>query len=185
MECGGLPYNILKEILNNVWRCINCSDCFYGIENFTEDRCFILEQVRPTREFFWLVPVHGLLHLEMNACQSFIKLNWSVFTKTLENILGLPPPKVQEYLRKGSDHHKAWHYLELIYCSLSLELVVPYVKECIKIKSNSTTNGYWDWCEDLQNSNYIYLQHSVFTHLHALVMLRAGRFCNFLIFYRT
>ena len=67
VECDGLPYNILREILNNVWRCNNCSDCFYGIENFREHRCFILEQVRPTREFSWLVPVSGLLHLEMNA----------------------------------------------------------------------------------------------------------------------
>ena len=52
MECDILPYNILREILNKVWRCNNCSDCFYGIENFREHRCFILEQVRPTRELF-------------------------------------------------------------------------------------------------------------------------------------
>ena len=107
--------------------------------------------------YFWLVPVSGLLHLEVNACRSFIKLNWPVFTKTLGKILGFQSPKAEEYLKKGSDHHKAWHYLELIYYSLSLELVVPYVKECIKIKSNPTANGYWNSCEDLQNQNYIYL----------------------------
>ena len=62
---------------------------------------------------------------------------------------------------------KAWHYLELIYCSLLLEFVVPYVEECIKIESNPTTNLYWGWFEDLENPNCIYLHHSVFTHLHA------------------
>ena len=178
MECDGLHYNILREVLNNVCRCNNCSDCFYRIENF-------LEQVRSTRRFSCLFPVSGILQLKMNACRSFIKLNWPVFTKTLGNILVFLSPKAQEYLKKGSDHHKAWHYLELIYCSLSLELMVPFVKECIKIKSNPTTNGYWDWCEHLENPNYIHLQHSMFTHLHTLMMLRAGRFCNFLIFYRT
>ena len=156
VECDGFPYNILREILNNVWHCNNCSDYFYGIENFREHRCFILEQVsRPTRAFSWLVPVCGLLHLEMNACRSFIKLNWPVFTKTLGNVLGFQSPKAQEYLKKGSDHHKVWHYLEIIYRSLSLELVVPYVKECIKTKRNPTTNGYWDSCEDLEDPNYI------------------------------
>ena len=88
VEFDGLHCNVFREILNNVWHCNNCSDCFYGIENFREHRCFILEQVRPTREFSWIVPVSGLLHLKMNAWQSFIKLNWPVFKKTLGNILG-------------------------------------------------------------------------------------------------
>ena len=109
MECDGLHYNILTEVLNNVCRCNNCSDSFYRMENFREHRCFILEQVRSTREFSWFVSMSGLLHLEINACPLFIKVSWPVFTKTLENILGFLSPKAQEYLKKGSDHHKAWH----------------------------------------------------------------------------
>ena len=33
VECDGLLYNILREILNIAWPCNNCSDCFYEIEN--------------------------------------------------------------------------------------------------------------------------------------------------------
>ena len=125
----------------------------------------------------------GLRHLEMHVCRSFRKLNWPVFTNTLGNILGFQSPKTQEYLKKGSDHHKAWHYFDLIYCSLSLVLVVPYVKECIKIKSNPTANGYLENIyKDLENPNNVYLQHSVFTHLQTLMMLRAARFCHYFIF---
>ena len=36
--------------------------------------------------------------------------------------------KAQEYLQKGYDHHKTWHLIEIVYLSLSLELVTPYVK---------------------------------------------------------
>ena len=77
VECDGLPYNILREILNNVWRCYNCSDCFYGIENFRERRCFILEQVRPTREFSWLVPYVKEL-LKLNIIQLLMDIGTGV-----------------------------------------------------------------------------------------------------------
>lgn len=175
VECDGLPYNILREILTHVWRCLECQSCYFGLETFESHRCFILRNAAPVHEFGWLVPVIGLLHLEMNACRSFMKLNWEVFTGTLGSELGFKSPKAQQYLQKGSDHHKTWHFLEILYCSLSMELVVPYIETCLTTKIEPSTNGYWDWCEKVQDPNYIYAQHSVFTHLHALMMLRSGK----------
>lgn len=87
--------------------------------------------------------------------------------------MGFRSPKAQEYLKKGSEHHQLWHYLEIIYVSLGMELVVPYVQYCKEIGVFPDCNAYWDWCEDFQNRNYLYMQYSVFTHLHTLMMLHA------------
>ena len=174
VECDGLPFNILREIIANVWRCSQCNDCHYGIERYQDHKCFILQNNEPVREFGWLVPVSGLFHLELNLSRAFIKLNWEVFASKLGTVLGFKTPRAQEYLKKGSDHHKSWHFLEILYVSLSLELVVHYVKDSIASEEQPTITGYWKWCEDIEDPNYIYIQHAIFTHLHALMMLRAG-----------
>ena len=176
VECDGLPYNLIRDIIANVWRCSKCISCFYGLSIFQEHKCYILHKIVPVYEFGWLVPISGLLHLEMNIGISFMKLNWDVFTKTLGVILGFKSPKAQEYLKKGADHHKLWHFYETLYISLSLELIVPYVRECLSTERKPTCDGYWLWCESIADPNYIYIQHSVFTYLHAMMIMRTGRY---------
>ena len=79
------------------------------MENFPDYKCTITNKNNPKQEFSWIVPVCGLLHLEMNLSKSFIKLNWEVLTNVLEITLGFRSPKAQEYLKKGSEHHKLWY----------------------------------------------------------------------------
>ena len=43
IECDGLPYGILRDIMENVWRCNICHECFYTINTFEEHKCFILK----------------------------------------------------------------------------------------------------------------------------------------------
>ena len=40
IECNGLPCNILRDIIDNVWTCTICNDCFHDIENFQEHMCY-------------------------------------------------------------------------------------------------------------------------------------------------
>ena len=42
----------------------------------------------------------------MNVSKLFVKLNWEVFTYSLEKMLGCRSPKAQEYLKKCSEHEK-------------------------------------------------------------------------------
>ena len=98
IEFDGLPYNILRDIIDNVWRCTICNDCFYNIENFQEHKCIIINNNDHKLEFSWIVPVCCVLHLEMNVSKSFVKLNWKVFTNLLGITLGFRFPKAQEYL---------------------------------------------------------------------------------------
>ena len=109
----------------------------------------------------------------MNAARSFIKLNWDVFTSAFGHELGFKSIKAQEYLRKGFDHHKTWHFLEIVYLSLSLELVTPYVKS-VSAGTSPSAEGYWNWCKDIKNPNYVYVQHMAFTYLYSLMLFRIG-----------
>ena len=180
VECDGLPYNTLRHLIDKVWRCEKCNECYYGLEAFEDHKCFILHNVQPKREFTWLIPISGLLHLEMNTARAFVKFNWPVFTSLLGQELGFKSPKAQEYLKKGSDHHKNWHFLEILYISISLELVTTYVKHCIASNGERpSVIGYWKWSQLVEDPNYIYMQHMFLTYLHALMILRVGvRKCN-------
>ena len=178
VECDGLPYNIIRDVIINVLRCEKCEKFFYGINSFQDDLCFILKSINPRFEFCWLVPVSGLLHQEMNLGKAFVKLNWDIFVRTVGMSLGFNSPKAQEYLKKGSDHHKLWHLLEIMYGAITLELLVPYVKEFKQQQKTATCDGYWLWSQDVKDPNYCYLQTAVLTHLHALMMLRAGDYIH-------
>ena len=180
IECDGLPYGIIRDIIRHVWRCDLCKSCFYKIESFHDHRCYIIDKAIPKREFSWLIPISGLLHFEMNGARAFLKRNVAVFIRAMGNQLGFKSPKAQEYLLKGSDHHKTWQLLEMLYSAVGLELLHPYVMQACKSKSNPTVSGYWNWCKNISDPNYVYMQHMIMTYLHSLMMLRSGvRKCNF------
>ena len=120
-----------------------CDNSYYGIDNFHDHKCNILHKNTPIREFEWMVPITGLLHFEMNAARCFVSTNWDIFTSELGHELGFQSPKVQDYLKKGSDHHKLWHFLEILYLGISQELVTTFVKECIENKSLPLVDSYW------------------------------------------
>ena len=175
VECDGLPYNLIREIIANVWKCSQCLCCYYGLETFKEHKCYILSSIEPIREFRWLQPVSGLLHIEMNIARSFNRLNWEVYQSKFGNILGFQSPKAQAYLKKGSEHHKLWHLLEIDYISLSLELMVPYVRFAKIEGFVPTTEGYWEWSTKIEDPNYLYIQETTLSYLHGLMMLRSGK----------
>ena len=128
LECDGVPFNLITDIISNVWRCSCCSQCFYGKNFLDGHKCVVLQKGTGDLEFGWLIPIAGLLHIEINIAQAFMNLNWEVFTKECGRILGFQTPKSQKYLKKGSDHHKTWHFLEILYVAVALELLVPYVE---------------------------------------------------------
>ena len=163
VERDGLPYNILRDIMSNVWRCFECKKCFYKHDTFKEHRCYLLGKCKvEKREFDWIVLTAGLLHIEMDAEKSFFKLNWVVCLGKLADELGFHSPKAQEYLKKGSDHHKMWHFFEILYVALALELLTPYLKESLNNGRPSSTGGYWEWCANITDPNYVHVQYMIF-----------------------
>ena len=115
VECDGLPCNMIRDIISEVLRCQLCNRCFWGREAFEEHNCFQAASAKSKKEFGWLVPIFGLLRLEMNIGRAFVKLNWDVFVRSSGFTLGFQSPKASAYLHKGADHHKLWHLLEIKY----------------------------------------------------------------------
>ena len=179
VECDGLPINLIRDIIIQVLRCPTCKKCFWGSDAFNDHACFVVKQIQPKKEFGWLVPIFGLLHLEMNLGRAFLKMNWDIFVKSAGYVLGFQSPKAQSYLYKGSDHHKMWHLLEILYAAISMELAHPYIQECKEKGILPSCDNYWQWSEHVLNPNYIYMQDAVLNQLHALMMLRSGiSFCS-------
>ena len=90
-------------------------------------------------------------------------------------VLGFRSPKVLEYIRKCSDHHKTWRLLEITYIAVADELLVPYVRHCLQKAEQPTAKGYWSWSNDVVvDPNYIYLQQMIFTFLQAVMLFRCG-----------
>ena len=56
---------------------------------------------------------------------------------------------------------------------MSLELVAPYVKS-VTAGTSSSAEGYWNWCKDIKNPNYVYVQQMVFIYLYSLMSFRVG-----------
>ena len=54
------------------------------------------------------------------------------------------------------------------------ELLLPYIRESLKVCKPPTANGYWSYCTNSLNPNYLYVQQTTFTYLHAMMMLRKG-----------
>ena len=115
----------------------------------------------------------------MSIAKYFVSTNWEVFVSELGYEFGFCSTKVQEYMKKGSDNHKAWNFLEILYIAISLELVTEFVREFIAKKHIPDIDSSWEWCENIENPNYLYIQHMCFSYLHALMLLRSGaRKCN-------
>ena len=74
LECDGLPYKIMRDIMDNVYICHRCNTSFYGADklNSDEHRCCTLHGKQPLiTEFDWLVPVNGITSFGNECCQSF------------------------------------------------------------------------------------------------------------------
>ena len=87
----------------------------YGLDSSMEHRCKILFNVAESKEFGWILPLPGLLHVEINACRAFFARNWNIFMEDVCSQLGFGTPKSLAYAKKCSDHHKSWTILEILY----------------------------------------------------------------------
>ena len=112
-------------------------------------KVFYCKFVVMEREFDWIVLLPALLHFEMNCAKAFMELNWSVFMENIVLGLRFVSKKAPKYIRKGSDHHKLSQILEISYLSLTDEVLLSYVRNCISQCTTVTIKGYWENCENI------------------------------------
>ncbi len=119
--------------MDNVFLCGRCNTSFCGEENLNSDNhhCYVIHgEEEMIQEFDWIVPIMGLLHLEMNGACSFLNLNWDALVGYLAYSIGFESQKAQVYCKRSSDYHKTW---DLMYIGLTQELLVPYVRHAIEV----------------------------------------------------
>ena len=171
---GGILY-IIYKLIYNVLRCPKCNDVMYGRETFEEHICFVLHQVTPIYEYDWILPQLALLHLEINSGRAFLSCNWLVFMEEVYKVLGFVSENALKYGKKGTDHHKMWQILEVTYLAMADELLLPYVRDCLRKNTKPSVEGYLTSYNDaVESPSYEYAQQMAFTFLHAMMMLRRG-----------
>ena len=94
--------------------------------------------------------------------------------KQAAHVLGFQTDRAQQYAKSGSDHHKTWEMLQVVYNGGIDELLVPYVRECISEGRDPTPEGYLRWSKEVQDPNYAYFQEQMMTYAQAIVNLRKG-----------
>ena len=174
MENDGGILCVLLKLVFNVVRCEECKSVIYGIENFKEHSCKVLNNAAYTYEFDWIVPQTGLLHLEMNSGKAFMNCNWDVFMKDVCEELGFKSENSLKYIKKGSDHHKLWQILEITYLAITDELLLPYIRQSLNTGAIPCVAGYWEFSNNVLSPSFDYAEQCALTYLHAMMLLRKG-----------
>ena len=171
LEVDGAIYVIIDQIMEHTYKCNHCQLSFFEKNVYADHGC---KNLSYEREFDWIVLFPGILHIEMNACKAFMKLNWEIFTKEVAKELGFKTENALNFAFKCSDHHKTWSILEIILFAFTDELLYPYVLSCRSKNKNATIDDYWNWSADIVNPNYLFIQQMIFTFLHSIMMFRVG-----------
>ena len=103
---------------------------FYGKEIFEVEGhlCHLTRQATFEREFDWNVHQVGLLHLEMNDGRSFVHLNWYMFIQKVIKTINFTNECALLLIKKGTDHHKLWIILEIVYAQYPMNCFLCMAK---------------------------------------------------------
>ena len=138
--------------------CKECQESFYGKDCFDVHASCELQSPEFECEFDWVVPISGLLHLEMNAAKAFLSFNWSIFLERVMQELGITSKIGLTCAKKGSDHHELWDSLEIIYLGIINELLLPFVQHSFKKNEpiSLSAENYWEYYKNAFNKTYSY-----------------------------
>ncbi|XP_063971571.1 uncharacterized protein LOC135159708 [Lytechinus pictus] len=181
VTCDGLPFFLAQRVLKETFTCQECKKAVFTRKAY-ESHCAehdayanVAPKDLPTcLEFDWVLLRIGHGHVEMNMVRSFFALNWDVCLKDLAKTMGFCSDNAQKYAKAGSDHHKSWEILQIMYYGSLQELVLPYVRECLSKSSKATPDGFLRWSRGVQKPQFKYLQEQILTYASAIMHLREG-----------
>lgn len=176
--CDGLPYILGSRVIQRYHTCSKCLEKLKSEDTFLQ-HCTDIHNMKDgdvntteCKSYGKLLLIPGLGHYEMKYTKAIFKLLWPVCLGELAKMLGYRSIKALTYCEMASNHHKSWQILQIFLHGTAPELVLPYVRECLKHKIEPTVEGLYTHIEGVGNSNYIYLFKVVFTYLFALDLFR-------------
>ena len=176
--CDGLPYLLCSRLIERSHTCPRCSLQFKSKPEF-ETHLNINHRnsdinVNTCRSFgnFLLIP--GLGHYEINYTKAMFLLLWTVILVDLAKLLGFRSIKALVACEAATNHHKSWQILQIFLKGASRELLLPYVKQCIRSGTEPELNGVYEWLGKCKSKNLKFLFTCVFTYCFALDLFRKG-----------
>ena len=172
----GLPYLVCRKVVQEMLLCTECGDDV--LKESLNEHCLNVHQgqrCNAVQEFDGVVLRFSKLHLEMNMARHFMDLNWNVFLSKLASELGFVSEAAQEFVHKGSDHHKAMSVLKVAHIGLWKELLIPYIRDRLSSGAATSVNDYlykgipevgWN------NATYRYIFGMAWTYLMSLHVFR-------------
>ena len=111
----------------------------------------------------------------MNMIKSYMELNWEPFMSDMCTILGFRSLLAQQSAKRCDDHHKSWAIFITFFLASLQELVVPYVRSCMKEKEDPTPAGFVAYASANRNvPNFSYMYDQVLKFALAIVNFRMG-----------
>ncbi|KAJ8030711.1 hypothetical protein HOLleu_27195 [Holothuria leucospilota] len=176
--CDGLPYTLALKVIAKTFHCNSCNTAVFGEDEFKQhcknNHHTAEKDVVYQKEFGWVHLRIGYGHMEMNMVRSFFSLNWEIVLKDLALSMGFRSEIAQKYALKGSDHHKSWELLNIFYHGTMSELLLPYIRKCMKSVTEPTSQGYLNWSKSVTDPNYQYMQEQVLRYAQAIINFREG-----------
>ena len=116
--------------------------------------------------FHNIILLPGPGHLQLNM-ERLLKLLWVPFLNKIMKLLGFRTEKAQLIVKNGIDHHQTRQILLTCLFALSKELLIPYVRDCQKIRIKPTNQHYLNWVHNTCGDQYMFLYHITFSYLLA------------------
>jgi hypothetical protein len=172
----GLPYTLGLTVVKETKVCNVCHKSFLGDvelqQHFTKTHPS--ESVLFYHEFDWVILKSGGGHYEMNMVKSFFELNWVPFLSEYVKLFGFKTDRAQNYAKACKDYHKSWFMLLSFHIGSINELVLDYVRDCMKTGTTPTAEHFISVNKIGKSPNYLYLQEQVFTYSQSILNMRMG-----------
>ncbi|CAC5422487.1 unnamed protein product [Mytilus coruscus] len=178
--CDGLPYMIIRKLKQEAVICVfaDCNKSFLTLEEYNKhaNQSNPDEQRKYVLEFDWLYLKIGLGHYEMNLIKSFFELNWVPFLEAMCEEMGFESDASKLFAKRCKDHHKSWRLLLIFHLGSLQELVLPYVRHCLLLKSTPSAKGFLGFNARFYSSkeypNLTYLMDQVGKYSQGIINLR-------------
>ncbi|CAL8110280.1 unnamed protein product [Orchesella dallaii] len=119
----------------------------------------------------------------MNILRSIFAV-WFPFTiEPIAELLGFRSAKAKSYCQSGSDHHKSWSILRIVFEGIVDELLYSYVVKGLSEPTiGPTVDDFMAKVKTSLNENVIFAHQFAFEICFPLLLFRSGiRQCNFIV----
>ena len=99
--------------------------------------------------------------------RKLLNLLWIPLLRRIAQMLGFRTEKALAVVKSGIDHHRTRQILRACLYALSKELLVPFVRDCLKVEIIPNNDNYLNWVVETCGYQYMLYYHFAFTYLLA------------------